>query len=273
MKYFDDILFLDGSVIDGCQAQIDRSFPGSYSLEFMRAGRMNYGVDGEACVELTQPCLFWHLPGRRYCYGAVDERGWDHHWVTFRGARARRLMEDGFHALCDQDRLAVVDVDGMAESFRRLIGSVQRRDVVHHALAVAELERILALAHGEGVGLEGQRQGAKRLSALRDRIVASVGDVYDFEAEARWMGMSYSHFRRRFRELTGSSPHQFLIRSRMQQACRLLRDLDRPVKAIGFECGYEEPSDFSRMFKRVVGVSPREYRESLPAFASGTVTR
>jgi AraC-like DNA-binding protein len=51
------------------------------------------------------------------------------------------------------------------------------------------------------------------------------------------------------------------VRYRMEQACRLLRDTALSVQEIGERVGYQEPLNFSRSFKRSVGLSPTEYRK------------
>jgi PAS domain S-box-containing protein len=89
-----------------------------------------------------------------------------------------------------------------------------------------------------------------------------IGD-FDFEAAADDLHMSYSHFRRLFRHCTGHSPHDYLLLWRMRAAARLLRDPNRPVKAVAGEIGYPDPNQFSKLFKRKIGVSPTEYREAL----------
>jgi PAS domain S-box-containing protein len=88
---------------------------------------------------------------------------------------------------------------------------------------------------------------------------------FDFRAEARRVNVSYSHFRRLFREYMGRSPRDYQLLWRMRRAARELRHSDRPVKAVAIQAGYENPADFSRAFKRQIGLSPTEYRDTMQA--------
>lgn len=71
------------------------------------------------------------------------------------------------------------------------------------------------------------------------------------------------HFCLLFRRQTGYSPIDFLIRQRIRQACRLLDGSQASVSAIASEVGFSDPYYFSRRFRNVMGVSPRDYRKAI----------
>ena len=73
-------------------------------------------------------------------------------------------------------------------------------------------------------------------------------------------GMSRSAFASRFKELTGEAPLEYLTRWRMHQATRLLREGDRKLADVARTVGYESDAAFNRAFKRILGVTPGEYR-------------
>jgi AraC family transcriptional regulator len=63
-----------------------------------------------------------------------------------------------------------------------------------------------------------------------------------------------------FRQVTGTTPHQYLIGARLRLAARLLLDTDRPVTESAYDVGFNDLSNFMRTFRRVIGETPREYR-------------
>ena len=73
-------------------------------------------------------------------------------------------------------------------------------------------------------------------------------------------GLSPSHFARAFRAATGLPPHRYLIRLRVQEACRLLERTGMPIIEVGLSCGFEQPTHFATMFRKVMGLAPRAYR-------------
>ena len=96
------------------------------------------------------------------------------------------------------------------------------------------------------------------LRAARDRPVS----IREAAAAA---GMSPFHFIRRFRALFGETPHQFLIRARLDRAKRLLASSDRSVTDVCLEVGFTSLGSFSDQFARRVGMAPSAYRRQARA--------
>jgi transcriptional regulator GlxA family with amidase domain len=87
---------------------------------------------------------------------------------------------------------------------------------------------------------------------------------------AQLAGISVPHFFRRFHQATGSSPMDWLRRERVNHAKRLLTETQNLVRDIADQVGYNDPFYFSRDFKKLVGLSPRRYRDRERAMASAT---
>jgi AraC-like DNA-binding protein len=77
---------------------------------------------------------------------------------------------------------------------------------------------------------------------------------------ARLSGLSEPHFYRRFRQVTGSSPIDWLRRERINHARRRLLQSNDPIKQVAEQVGYNDAFFFSRDFKRYTGLAPSEYR-------------
>ena len=77
---------------------------------------------------------------------------------------------------------------------------------------------------------------------------------------AATVGVSEDYLSRIFAKETGVSPWEYLNRYRVQQAKRVLRETQKNVTWIAAQVGFEDPAYFSRVFQRIVGCSPREYR-------------
>ena len=84
----------------------------------------------------------------------------------------------------------------------------------------------------------------------------------DLEHAAGQADISPFHFLRLFSSVLGVTPHQYLVRSRLRHAARLLADDDRPVTDVAYDVGFGDLSNFVRTFHRAAGASPRKFREA-----------
>ena len=83
----------------------------------------------------------------------------------------------------------------------------------------------------------------------------------DLEDAAGEAGLSAFHFLRLFSGVLGVSPHQYLVRSRLRHAARLLANDGRAVTDIAYDVGFGDLSNFVRTFHRAAGVSPLKFRQ------------
>lgn len=82
---------------------------------------------------------------------------------------------------------------------------------------------------------------------------------------ARAARMSTDRLERAMRRALGVSPKQFLLRTRLEMAARLLATTDTPVAEIAYRCGYYDQSQLSRQFKAQLGITPGRYRAAAGA--------
>ena len=103
------------------------------------------------------------------------------------------------------------------------------------------------------------------LSARKLRqVLEFIGENYDREIKlaelAQVAGMSNFHFAREFKRTTGTTPHQYLIRYRVERAKSLLARDDLPLTEVGLRSGFSHQSHFTRLFRRITGTTPHSYR-------------
>ena len=93
-------------------------------------------------------------------------------------------------------------------------------------------------------------------------LEANAAEPVGLEHAARYAGLSPFHFLRLFSRVTGVTPHQYLLRTRLRRAARLLSE-DLPITEVALDCGFADLSNFVRTFKRVAGMSPGKFRKKL----------
>ncbi|MFN7943806.1 MAG: AraC family transcriptional regulator [Blastocatellia bacterium] len=133
------------------------------------------------------------------------------------------------------------------------------------SLALTVAMRLICCHSSQHVEL---RRPRKRLSEGRlrqvfDYIEARLAENLTLNELAAVAGLSSSHFKVLFREATGLSPHQYVIRQRVERARNLLGASELSISRIALEAGFAHQSHLARHMQRMLGVSPGALRDRL----------
>ena len=104
-----------------------------------------------------------------------------------------------------------------------------------------------------------------RVEEVTAHMQANLAGAIDHAALERVSGLSPSRLQALFREVTGYPPLDYLRRLRVEEARRLLADRRLAVKEVAARTGFRDTSHFSKVFRRVDGLSPAHYRDALLA--------
>ncbi len=143
-----------------------------------------------------------------------------------------------------------------AEGMNVLVMSVQSLDA-DRAKEVVEAYVGATLAPVELVGGLPPRRLQRVLEHVKENIEKdlSVGEM------AEVVGMSQYYFSKLFKMSTGTTPHQYVMRQRVERAQELLRDGNTALVEVATNVGFETQSHFTSVFRRLVGITPKKFRE------------
>jgi AraC family transcriptional regulator len=134
-------------------------------------------------------------------------------------------------------------------------------DSVEQAMAVA-LVKDRAVRH-RPVQIQRGGLGPARLRRIKELVHVKMEEDLSLDEMAQSVGLSTAHFARMFRKSTGETPHQFVLRQRIERAKGMLRVPDARVLDVAVACGFKTQQHFAQAFRDVWGVSPTEYRHYL----------
>lgn len=112
-----------------------------------------------------------------------------------------------------------------------------------------------------GRGESGEVKSIDRVRWYADEMTSSFYLNEGIDEAAGRLGLSRRRFTQLFREVTGEPWLQRLRGLRIEHACRLLRETERSIKAIAFECGFESQPQFFRTFRQRMGMTPGQWRK------------
>ena len=234
-----------------------------YSVSYLRKGSFGYRTRGQA-YELVAGSVLVGCPGDEYvcthdhhvcgdeCLafhlspGFVDLIGGDRKtWRTGGLPPLAELVVIGELAQAAADRQSDVGLDELGMWFAsRFVDVVSGR-----AKPTAPSSAI-------------SRDRRRAVDAAMWIDANSQHDI-GLDGAAAEAGLSSFHFLRLFSQVLGVTPHQYLVRSRLRHAARLLADDDsRPVTEVALDVGFADLSNFVRTFHRAAGVSPGGFRKA-----------
>lgn len=100
----------------------------------------------------------------------------------------------------------------------------------------------------------------RRVTEAVRRIEQSAHEPWTLTRLASDAAMSPYHFLHTFRRVTGITPHQFVLRTRLHRAAKQLRQGDEQIAVIALDAGFNDLATFNRRFRRLMGVTPGIYR-------------
>lgn len=208
--------------------------------------------------------------------------------------RACLLPGDTAHAFAGvgDNRMLILDLadeaacDHAPAAERALLGELF--DVPRYPLLDAEFQHLLAYAGAElarygdqpelaralgglllqalHLRLRGETRSVQRTPLDRERIEAHIerhlGRRIGVAELAQVACLSPSHFHQQFKDCFGLTPHQYLLKARLDRASRLLRDSPLPLVRIAEECGFSSQSALTTAMRRYLGLTPRGLRRS-----------
>lgn len=237
---------------------------GCFGLVYVLNGDGHYRDANGVDQAIGAGDLMLLFPDIGHTYGPAKEATWSEFYILFDGPAFDLWRQTG---LLDPAK-PVAHLEPVSYWQRRLGAAVEAPrtpEGVHPVVAVARFQQLLAdiFVHLTESRLGGdEKEWLTRACDLLDRPTAAE-DV-DWEKIATQLHMSYENFRKRFTRLAGMPPSQYRTRRVMERASELMHRSHMTLREVADECGFCNEFHFSRRFKQIVGMSPKEFRRQLP---------
>ncbi|HAG97003.1 MAG: AraC family transcriptional regulator [Pseudomonadales bacterium] len=199
--------------------------------------------------------------GLPHHYRADLNTPWSLRWVHFAGSRALDYIAN-LHLPTNCFVIAVGQHPRIISDFDTLFSvretGYNMKALIHASQALKQMLTYLALLSASQSRQARQPIDLENIQAL---MMANLAGELDLHALAEAAHLSKYHFAKRYKALTGYSPIQHFIHMKMERACYLLDTNNQPVSRVAQALGYDDPQYFSRLFRKVTGLSPRDYRK------------
>lgn len=231
-----------------------------YQIMYITKGRGVFESEMSGPRIVNTGDAFVLFPNVWHRFKPDDATGWREYWVEFNGDLIRhyRLKE----YLNPKEPLISIGVVGqIAESYLKILDLVRDErpgfQYIASGILIQLLGQLIATLKYEpfaGNEIESHIQQAKLY------MLENISSEISQETVAKNIGMSYSLYRKKFKEYTGLAPAQYHIQLRINTARELLVATDLSMKLISAQLGFETPDYFFRLFRKKTGYAPSDYR-------------
>ncbi|MFW8609335.1 AraC family ligand binding domain-containing protein [Rhizobium beringeri] len=181
---------------------------------------------------------------------------WEYFWISMNGEETLRIHQMVLSTAGPVLKLQPSTIDHLADCSLRLVKGATSPGA---ASAIA-YEAAMAL-YDDVFGSPAFAAELSLMQPVIDHINANLEKPLPVSELAGIVGLSRAHFSRSFAESEGMPPAEFVLQQRLQRAVKLLTKADfLPVKEVAIMCGFEDPNYFSKVFRRVYGTNPTEFR-------------
>ena len=228
-----------------------------------------YCTEGKGWVEIDDnrkkvvKDQFFIIPANvPHKYGSDDSDPWTIYWLHFSGENATHLAGNYF---------SLIDIDPMENTRNsrriRLFEELFQNFAMGYSTKNLEYS---SLCTGYLLGAFNYLSQFERIRGVQQHDIIEKSILYmnenlektiDLNGLALLCGYSVSHYSTIFKRKTSRSPIEYFINLKIQRACQVLDFTDLNIKEIATQLAFDDQFYFSRIFKKIMGVSPKDYRK------------
>lgn len=245
-------------------------FHNAYELLFVKTGQIRIDIDG---------AVYEGGPGSLFVIGRFEEHAlalrtpvYERYYVIIDPVRVERLIADRRLLAPLRNRPAgfchVFDVSDIADRveilFRRLVQEQEPAGAYGDLMEVSLITELLILLQRIRPSFSEKTSGPGKSAvlAVQTYIETNYAQPLSISDLAARVFMTPCYLSHCFKEITGYSPKQYLVQTRLACAKDLLTHTLLPVSEVAFRAGFSDVNNFIRTFRRESGLTPLRYRES-----------
>ena len=230
-----------------------------YQLLYITKGRGTFCSKSAGKFSVKEGHMFLLFPGEWHTYKPDENTGWNEYWIGFNGRIMEDWVKEGFFSkespvfnvglneeLISLYKRAIMIADAQEANYQQALSGI-----VCNLVSMA-----LYLSRNKDFN---SSDISAQINSAKIAVHENVSTITPEEL-ARLVCMSYSKFRKIFKEYTGFAPSQYIQEVRINMAKEMLTNTSRSIKEIAFDLGYENKDYFFTVFKKVVGTTPANYR-------------
>jgi AraC-like DNA-binding protein len=210
-------------------------------------------------VPIEAGMMFLLFPGEWHTYFPDKQTGWKEYWIGFKGPLIDNLVDKGFFSK-EKPVFSVSIQEQIVSLYHKAIAAAEEQESCFQQVLCGIVDRLLSLAYYYEKNIQFRESDAATKISQAKVMINNDYMTLTPEEVASKLCLSYSSFRKTFKEYTGFSPARYIKEVRMSRAKEMLTNTSLSIKEIAFNLGYNNHDYFFTAFKRMTGQTPAEYR-------------
>lgn len=234
---------------------------GEYQLLYLLEGEGFFRSTTCGEQKLKQGDIFLLFPGEWHSYGPLPGSGWKSFWIGFKGKNMDDRVENGF--LSPQKPIYHVGYSAEIISlFKTALQTAMEEAAYSQQLMAGIVNHLIGLMYSleRNIQLNRNHAHVEMINRARLEIRENLEEDLSIQQLAEKMGVSYSNFRKLFKDYTDISPALYQQDLRLQRAKELLSTTSMSIKEIAYRLRFESPDYFSSKFRAKTGLKPSDFR-------------
>ena len=229
-----------------------------FQIIYVNSGVLKAEVGGKTiCAKKGDVIIY--KPHERQCY-TFDNPGIETYWVHFSGIGAEEVLKRA--DLWIKSVYQTESGNRITTLFDEMIKEKTLKNYRYKMFCEAKLIEIIAeISRFATSDTKTENPQQKLIYGVIEKMRDTFSQNTPLEEYADLCSLSRSRFEHLFKEITGATPHAYLIKIRLDKACYLLSNTSLNISEISDMTGFSDPLYFSRMFRKKFGIPPREYRK------------
>ncbi len=232
-----------------------------YQLLYITQGSGIFSSASHKEINVNSGTMFLLFPNEWHSYCPNSDTGWEEYWIGFKGENIDNRIKNGFFNK-ENPFFHVGILEEIVQLYNQGIIVAKEQKAGFQQMLAGIVNHLLGIAYSENKHFNFEElKVTDQINKAKIILYEKLQQEIKMEKVAAELNMSYSWFRRLFKEYTGFAPAQYIQELRIQRAKELLTNTNLRTKEIAFECGFENPEYFFTAFKNKTGYTPTKYRD------------
>ena len=233
----------------------------SYQLIYITEGSGTYYTDPDHSIPLRRGDVFFLKPHVWHSYFPDKRTGWTEYWIGFKGINIDNRFKNNFFNM-NQVVYRVGYREDIVELYEKAIdiAGTEKASYQQYLAGIANLILGIMMYSDKNILFQ-ENEAYSRINRAKLIIRENLTTGISLEDIASEINISYSYFRKLFKEYTGLSPANYIQEMKIERAKNMLMTSELSIKEIAYILNFDSASHFSIAFRSRTGKTPSEYRQ------------